>query len=522
MFLLIAFLFCLWLISGSPSAQAADVGVGQRTVAIAEIDPLSAVTGSTAVSSLPSQLAEPGPIEIREVQSGKILGKGKTANDGQYKIDVRTAPLAAGQLIQAVNTKAGFFSSGVKVATQAPPVIDGPLTAGTTIIRGRGTPGHRIQIVNAITESVLGEKNVPSRGDGRFVIAVPPLPLFHSLQAVDVTARPPLRGKMEPVLNLVSTFSLPPRICSPSGASGPRPQIAAGFVADRFHCQLPLPRGVAVDSVGNVFVVAGTAPSDPKFLIPPLGVFRFIPPDGQGERLDLSLFATVTGVTVKAGPGGDFGADLFVARPRVFNIREKVIVERGDGEIFAVKLASSSAIKEVEVFTRLLEIAPTGIAFDTTPGKVFAGDMLVSSFLGDKLVRIKPDKTVATLVANLRGLQGLAVSPGGAFGTDLYAAQPGSGRIVRITPGGMVSPFVTTGLVSPVELAFGPGGAFGTDLYVTDVGSGKILQVKSTGHVTTFASGLRAPFGLAFRADAAALFISGYLTGEVARIVPAS
>ena len=75
-------------------------------------------------------------------------------------------------------------------------------------------------------------------------------------------------------------------------------------------------------------------------------------------------------------------------------------------------------------------------------------------------------------------------------------------------------------MTSPTNIALGPDGAFGTDLYVADTGSGQILRVNSTGGKTTFATGLGAPFGLAFRTAPQALFVTDYLTGNVIQFTP--
>jgi hypothetical protein len=72
-----------------------------------------------------------------------------------------------------------------------------------------------------------------------------------------------------------------------------------------------------------------------------------------------------------------------------------------------------------------------------------------------------------------------------------------------------------------MDVAFGTGGAFGTDLYVTDAGNGKILRINSSGKQTTFASGLKAPFSLVFRASPPALFVTDYLDGSVVQFTPA-
>ncbi len=494
----VSVLMCAGLVTLPHAAYAPDVGVGRRAAAVAEIDLVSAVAGSTEVRSLATQEADAGKIEIRDVASGTALGSAGAKKDGQYA--VRVIPLAGGQVIQAVKKRKALNiqSSAVTVTTAAPPVLKEPVAAGTRKIRGWGTPGHTIQIVNAVTREPLGSATtLGSPGNGRFKITVPKVLLFHSIQATDGT----LMGKTVPILNLARKASAIPENCPSDGGQ----QAVAGFSATVFRCSLNHPRGIAADAEGNIYIAAGDPPSDPAFNLMPLGVFRLAPPDGR-----LTLFAPVSGVALRFGPGGTFGSGLFVARPRVFNVRTKVIVDRGDGEVFNV-----TPNGQARVFTRLLDVAPTGVAFDTTGA--FSGDLVVSSFLGDRVVRIGKTTKAQSALANAPGIQGLAFGPGGAFGTDLYAAQPGTGKVLRITPSGAVTTFVSN-LVSPVELAFGPGGKFGTDLYVSDAGAGKVLRIDGSGVETTLASRLKAPFGLAFSTAPAALWITDYATGQVVRI----
>lgn len=497
--------------------QAGDVGVGRRTGGIAEIDPLSAVAGSTEVRSLPTQQGAPGPIRVREPATGAILGNGMANAEGQYAIPL-SSPLVTSQIIQAENTRKNFFSSGIAVMTEAAPAIEEPVQAGTKTIRGRGTPGHRVKILNAVTGAVLGGPSAPVLSNGRFTIQLTrPLSLFHTIQADDIA--PGLLGKLVPVLNLPAAAVRLPVNC-PSAAG---PASVNGFTTRNFRCGLPRPRGAVVNAAGKVFVVAGTVPEDPGLAIPPAGVFEFTPPVGAGAA-GIQLFAPVNGIAVKIGAGGSvFGQDLFIARPRLFNVRGSVLIGPDEGEIFRVNL--SSALHEATVFTRLLEAGPSGMAFDPT-----SNSLVVSSVFGDQLMRVTASGTMPTVVANLSGVQGLTFGPCSGAGTCsgsascLYAAQPSSGQILCSPSGsGLFSPFITN-LDSPVDVTFGPGGAFGSYLYITDAGRGNLLRYNvQTGKpvdATPFISGMQAPFGLAFRANGQALFVTDYLTGAVVQISP--
>ena len=501
-------LISVFLVPPSCVVEAGDVGTGRRTGGIAEIDLVSAVHGSMVVRSLPTQEGAPqglgalsDVIQIVNLANGALLGGGNTSADGQYNI-VLPKPLTAGQRIQAVNVTRNFYSSGVVVRAAWAPVIDEPIAQGARVITGRGTPGSSIQIRHGVTGVLLGTGAVaPAPSNGQFTVKLNrSLPLFHSVRAIDVTKR--LTGKIVPILNLLADHS------SLLPACGASQTVSGGFVKKTFACGLPRPRGITLDPNGNPLIAVGTIPRDPGYAFLPAGIFRLSPANGA-----LSLFAPVSGVALKTAPGGAFGTDLFVARPRLFNVRGRALVQPGDGEVFYVSAANS----QIQVLTRLLGFAPTGMTFGTV-GSPFPDELLVANFLGAGLRRIKPTGT-ASPFTTIRGLQGLEVSTGGAFGSHVFVTQPGGGRVARIAANGAATVFAA-GMTSPMDVAFGIGGAFGTDLYVTDAGSGNILQINSAGKQRTFASGLKAPFGLVFRASPPALFVTDYLEGSVVQFIP--
>lgn len=505
LFLLAWFSCCLWFSTPQP-ALAGDAGTGRRVGAIAEIELGSAVYNSTKVRSLATQEGLAGPIEIRDLTTATVLGSGAADSDGQYAI--KTTPLVASHVIQAVHTGKQYFSSGVKVTLDGPPSIDEPLRPGLMEVSVHGTQGRSIRIEDATTHLSLGSAGIPpGPGPGEATIALTAaLRLFQAIRAVDETTDS--SSKIVPVLDLRTKPSVLPATCS----LAPGPTVTGNFRIATFGCKLANPRGIVALPNGNALIVAGAAPADPGFGAVPAGMFQFIP-----ETRKLVLFAPVTGVALERASAGPFGNDFFVARPRLFNIRGAAFFERGDGEIFRINVAPQHPI---DLFARLLNFAPTGLAFDS-PGGAFSGDMLVSSFLGKGLRRITSAGLISSLT-NVPGLQGLAIGPGAGNCTAtmmLYAAQPGGGQVVCIAADGSFATFAD-GMSSPIDVAFGPGGAFGTDLYVSDAGSGEILRVDNAGVKTTFASGFKAPFGLAFRDDASALFAVDYATGDVAQITP--
>jgi sugar lactone lactonase YvrE len=120
---------------------------------------------------------------------------------------------------------------------------------------------------------------------------------------------------------------------------------------------------------------------------------------------------------------------------------------------------------------------------------------LASLDVGDPLPRIVcPEGFEAFVYAT--GLQ----SPNGlAFDLEgvLHVTEEKTGRVLRIGPGGTVTP-VVTGLASPEGIAFDPAG----NLYVTeDVQNGRLLRVDPGGGQTVLATNLDAPESVVWSPD---------------------
>ena len=104
--------------------------------------------------------------------------------------------------------------------------------------------------------------------------------------------------------------------------------------------------------------------------------------------------------------------------------------------------------------------------------------------------------------------------PGSLFAADLYAALPLSGQIVRVSPAGQVTPFVSAA-GGPVDIAFPPDptGPFGDHAYVTDVAAGSVLRVAPDGSSAIWAAGIPYTFTgwdaeIGFSADGLTMFVS--------------
>jgi len=117
--------------------------------------------------------------------------------------------------------------------------------------------------------------------------------------------------------------------------------------------------------------------------------------------------------------------------------------------------------------------------------------------------------TVAGLATALLPISVLAASG------DLYEADPGSDMILKFTPAGTQSPFVS-GLSGPFGLAFDSSG----NLFEADLGSGTIFEFTPDGTQSAFASGLNGPIGLAFDSSGN-LYEADQFSGTIFKFTPA-
>src|SRR4051812_24490702 len=103
---------------------------------------------------------------------------------------------------------------------------------------------------------------------------------------------------------------------------------------------------------------------------------------------------------------------------------------------------------------RIVLVAVTVLACNGTPARGQGG----GAARNDDVLRVPPGFKISVFAGNLQGVRYLTLGPGNA----IYASQPGSGLIVKLT----------------------------------DTNHGGVVD-----SVVTIASGLRGPFGIAFRGD---------------------
>jgi hypothetical protein len=135
----------------------------------------------------------------------------------------------------------------------------------------------------------------------------------------------------------------------------------------------------------------------------------------------------------------------------------------------------------IQVFTRTLDFAPTGLAFGPS-GSAFPGGLLVSDFLGVGLRRMTPTGVVS-MSANLPSLQGLTFGAGATspFGADALRRSPAVDGFAS----GEWGHDTLCWSDEPNRSGFGIKGRLGTDLALLMAGSGRIVRIDSTGQPTT-------------------------------------
>ncbi|MBS1715084.1 MAG: hypothetical protein JST30_12190 [Armatimonadetes bacterium] len=83
-----------------------------------------------------------------------------------------------------------------------------------------------------------------------------------------------------------------------------------------------------------------------------------------------------------------------------------------------------------------------------------------------------------------------------------FCASLGEVGIWRVNPTGQLERFCTRLQHNVIQggagMVFGKGGAFGSDIYMSDLVAGNILRITPDGTPTVFLSGLDHPTGMAF------------------------
>lgn len=130
-------------------------------------------------------------------------------------------------------------------------------------------------------------------------------------------------------------------------------------------------------------------------------------------------------------------------------------------------------------------------------------NVYVGSVNSGAVVKFTPDGS-SSLFATLAGPFGLAFAADGT----LYVSGPVAASVYTVSAGGTVSPFATSGLITPTGIALDAAG----NVYVADNNAGSVTRFIG-GVPSTYASGLGSALGLAFDTDGN-LYV-GTITGIV-------
>jgi serine/threonine-protein kinase len=237
---------------------------------------------------------------------------------------------------------------------------------------------------------------------------------------------------------------------------------------------LSSPSGVAVDSVGNVYIAdagngrvltlakgAGSGSELPfTGLSNPSGVAVdsarsvYVTNVGNNEVLKLAAGASsttelpVTGLNAPRSVAVDSADDLFIA----------------DGANRVLKLAAGSSSTTEPPFTGLNN--PEGVAVDK------AGAVYVTDTGNNRVLKLTADSTTPTVLpfTGLAGPAGVAVDSAGA----VYVTDTGNNQVLKLTADSTtptVLPF--TGLTRPGAVAVDSGG----NLYVADTGDNRVVKL---------------------------------------------
>lgn len=165
---------------------------------------------------------------------------------------------------------------------------------------------------------------------------------------------------------------------------------------------------------------------------------------------------------------------------------------------------------------------PVGMVFGPGPASTFGTFLYVASYGSGRITRVDPSG-IPSLFVNFPSVSDVTFDPTGSYGNDLFAIEY-FGGISTVDQFGAIAPF-SPGVTSSY-FRFGPGGAWGTGLYATsnDVSPGiGIITVDIAGTPALFSGGMNIPeqfdwaFGGGFGGD---MFVANFGNAEILRVKP--
>ena len=230
---------------------------------------------------------------------------------------------------------------------------------------------------------------------------------------------------------------------------------------------LDQPIGVAVDAMGDVFVV-----------------------DSQHDRL-VELPASgpqttyASGLSYPQSVAVDAAGDVFVTEPY-------------DNQV--IEIAPSKTQTPIGSGLNF----PYGVAVDSQ------GDVFIANTNTDQIFEVNANNTQTTVATVTTEVLGVAVDGSG----DLFLGEFEAGQVLKLTPSGAQST-VGSGLRYPLNMAVDAAG----DVFIAEANEDQVVEVTPSGAQLTVGSGLAQPSGVAVDA-AGDVFIAETATNQVLEVTP--
>lgn len=217
---------------------------------------------------------------------------------------------------------------------------------------------------------------------------------------------------------------------------------------------------------------------------------------------------TIQAVTT-TGAASTYATGLSTPRGLAFDSSNNLYVaSSGDGTIRKIATDGTSSI-----FASGLTGQLYGVAIDSSTGNIYVSDQNLNDATNSSILRFTPAGVMSTF-ATINSPGGLVFDAShNLFVTYSFAGAGGSavGGINEISPTGVVTSFVSTGLADPIGLARSSTG----DLYAAEfAGSLRIMHVTTGGSLSVFATGVGTPYGETFGPDGR-LYVADFADGSI-------
>lgn len=185
------------------------------------------------------------------------------------------------------------------------------------------------------------------------------------------------------------------------------------------------------------------------------------------------------------------------------------------GTAVATVSAQERPTLEVRTLAGPIQAGSGGLEVDAE-GNVYTADFgatLSSGPPGTRVWKATPTGEVSVFAEGLAGASGNTLGPDGWF----YQSNISGNTVSRISPEGVVEPFVTEGVRNPVGLVFDQDG----QLIVANCGGNSLSRVSSDGTAEVFTDTdlLRCPNGITLASDGH-LYVANFANGDVVRVSP--